>query len=108
MPPGVPADVLAPTLPVLPVGAEATNYSEEKTMVLMRAIVAYNRHNVRRVMEEDSRWFKGWADLPVHQHQPLTIRKPDTKDDVLTYVSPWKKDEAVISFQGTGTYRGGV
>ena len=107
MPPGVSADDLAPSLPVLPTGAEAANYSEEETMTLMRAIVAYNKHHVRRVMKEDSRWFKGWDDLPVHEHQPLNFRKPDSKDDLLTYVSPWMKDEAVISFQGTGTYKGG-
>ena len=98
---------MAPSVPVLPVGAEATNYSEAKTATLMRAIVAYNKHHVRRVMKEDSRWFKGWQDLPVHEHQPLTIRKPDSKDDLLTYVSPWRKAEAVISFKGTGTYKGG-
>ena len=99
---------MAPSVPVLPVGAEAiTNYSEAKTATLMRAIVAYNKHHVRRVMNEDSRWFKGWQDLPVHQHQPLTIRKPDSKDDLLTYVSPWRRAEAVISFKGTGTYKGG-
>ena len=39
MPPGVPADALAPALPVLPIGAEATNHSEENTMALVRAIV---------------------------------------------------------------------
>ena len=107
MPPHVPGDALAPSAPVLPIGAEATKYCEEKTRTLMRAIVAYNKHHVRRVMKEDSRWFKGWEDLPVHEHQPLTIRKPDTKNDLLTYVSPWRKAEAVISFQGTGTYKGG-
>jgi hypothetical protein len=43
----------------------------------------------------------------VHEHQPFTIRKPDSKDDLLTYVSPLRKSEAVISFQpeGTGTYK---
>jgi hypothetical protein len=43
----------------------------------------------------------------VHEHQPLNIRKPDSKDDLLTYVSPLRKSEAVISFQpeGTGTYK---
>ena len=108
MPPGVPVDSVAPSVPVLPVGAEAiANYSEARTATLMRAIVAYNKHHVRRVMNEDSRWFKGWQDLPVHEHQPLTIRKPDSKDDLLTYVSPWRKAEAVISFKGTGTYKGG-
>ena len=94
-------------MPVLPLAAEATNYSEEKTETLMRAVVAYNKYHVRRVMKEDSRWFKGWQDLPVHEHQPLAIRKPDSKDDLLTYVSPWNKDEAAISFQGTGTYKAG-
>ena len=73
----------------------------------MRAVVAYNKYHVRRVMKEDSRWFKGWQDLPVHEHQPLAIRKPDSKDDLLTYVSPWNKAEAAISFAGTGTYKGG-
>ena len=95
-------------MPVLPLAAEATNYSEEKTETLMRAVVAYNKYHVRRVMKEDSRWFKGWQDLPVHEHQPLAIRKPDSKDDLLTYVSPWNKDEAFISFKGTGTYKGAV
>ena len=94
-------------MPVLPLAAEATNYSEEKTETLMRAVVAYNKYHVRRVMKEDSRWFKGWQDLPVHEHQPLAIRKPDSKDDLLTYVSPWNKDEAAISFKGTGTYKAG-
>ena len=94
-------------MPVLPLAAEATNYSEEKTETLMRAVVAYNKYHVRRVMKEDSRWFKGWQDLPVHEHQPLAIRKPDSKDDLLTYVSPWNKAEAAISFAGTGTYKGG-
>ena len=94
-------------MPVLPLAAEATNYSEEKTETLMRAVVAYNKYHVRRVMKEDSRWFKGWPDLPVHEHQPLAIRKPDSKDDLLTYVSPWNKADAAISFKGTGTYKGG-
>ena len=107
MPPGVSAEALELALPVLPVGAEAQNYSEDKTVTLMRGIVAYNKHHVRRVMKEDSRWFKGWQDVPVHEHQPLSIRKPDSKDDLLTYVSPWKQAEAVISFKGTGTYKGG-
>ena len=104
-PPHVPG--IIPQAPVLPIGAEATNYCEEKTRTLMRAIVAYNKHHVRRVMKEDSRWFNGWADLPVHEHQPLTIRKPDSKLDLLSYNSPWKNAEATISFQGTGTYKGG-
>ena len=94
-------------MPVLPTAAEATNYREEKTETLMRAVVAYNKHHVRRVMKGDTRWFKGWRDCPVHEHQPLAIRKPDSKDDLLTYVSPWNKDEAAISFKGTGTYKGG-
>ncbi|CAK0828751.1 unnamed protein product [Prorocentrum cordatum] len=106
VPPGAPAGVEAPPLPELPVGAEAANYSEEKTETLMRAVVAYNRYHVRRVMREDSRWFKGWLDRPVHEHQPLTIRRPDSEDDLLTYVSPWKRAEAIISFNGTGTYKG--
>ena len=107
LPEGVPADPEQPALPVLPQEPEAANLSEAKTMALMRACVAYNKHHVRRAMKEDSRWFRGWPDLPVHEHQPLNIRKPDSKDDLLTYVSPWKKAEATISFQGTGTYKGG-
>ena len=66
MPPGISAEAVAPSLPVLPVGADATNYSEEKTVTLMRAIVAYNKYHVRQVMREHSRWFKGRQDLPVH------------------------------------------
>ena len=81
----------APTVPVLPTKDEAANYGEEKTVNLMRATVAYNKYHVQRVMKEDNRWFKGWDDKPVHEHQPLTIRKPDSKDDLLTYVSPWKR-----------------
>jgi len=76
-------------------------------MNLMRGVVAYNRYRVRRFVEEDCRWFKNWSDKPVHEIQPLTIRRPDTKDDVLTYVSPWKKDEALLSLKGTGAYKGG-
>ena len=38
---------------------------------------------------------------------PLNIRKPDSKDDLLTYVAPWKRTEAVVAFQGAGTYKGG-
>ncbi|CAK0824328.1 unnamed protein product [Prorocentrum cordatum] len=106
-PPGASADVAAPRVPVFPVGEEAANYTEEKTETLMRAVVAYNRYHVRRVMKEDSRWFKGWQDRPVHEHQPLAIKKPDSKDDLLTYVSPWKRAEAIIYFNGTGAYKGG-
>ena len=54
-------------MPVLPLAAEATNYSEEKTETLMRAVVAYNRYHVRQLMKEDSTWFQGWQDLPVHE-----------------------------------------
>ena len=43
----------------------------------------------------------------MHEQQPLTTRRPDSKDDLLTYVSPWNKDDAAISFKGTGTYKGG-
>ena len=43
----------------------------------------------------------------MHEHQPLAIRKPDSQDDLLTYVSPWNKHDAVISFKGAGTYKGG-
>ena len=107
MPPAGSVVAVAPPVPVLPLGAEATNYSEEKTETLMRAVVAYNKYHVRRVMKEDCRWFKGWQDCPVHEHQPLAIRKPDSKDDLLTYVSAWNKAEAAISFAGTGTYKGG-
>ena len=107
MPPHVPADALAPSAPVLPTKDEAANYGEEKAINLLRAAVAYNKYHIRRVMKEDNRWFKGWDDKPVHEHQPLTIRKPDSKDDLLTYVSAWKRTEAVIAFQGTGTYKGG-
>jgi hypothetical protein len=74
---------------------------------LMHAVVAYNKYHVRRVVKQDSRWFKGWEDKPVHEYQPLNIRKPDSKDDLLSYVSPWKKAEAVLSFQGSGTYKAG-
>ena len=45
---------------------------------------------------------------PVHEHHPLRIKKPASKGDLLTYVSPWRRAEAVISFQGTGTYKGGA
>ena len=107
MPPGVPAHASAPSAPVLPLGAEATSYSEKTTATLMRAIVAYNRYHVRRVVKENSRWLKSWQDLPVHEHQPLSIRIPDSEGDLLTYVSPWKKAEAVISFKRTGSYRAG-
>jgi hypothetical protein len=109
MPADVPADDSAPslTVPVLPTRAEAAKYNEEKTKSLMRAVVAYNKYHVRRVMKQDSRWFKGWEDKPVHEHQPLNIRKPDSKDDLLSYVAPWRKTEATISFSGTGTYKGG-
>ena len=58
-------------------------------------------------MREDTRWFKGWQDLPVHEHPPLAIRKPDSKDDLLTYMSAWNKDEAATCFKGTGTYKAG-
>ena len=94
-------------MPVLPPEKEAANYSEEMTETLLRAVVAYSKYHVRRVMKDDSRWFKGWQDLPVHEHQPLAIRKPDSKDDLLTYVSPWNKEDAVISFKGTSMYKGG-
>jgi len=76
-------------------------------MNLIRDVVAYNRFHVRRVMNEDHRWFKDWPDKPVHEHQPL--RRPEFQDrhDFFTFVRPWKKEEAVISFQGTGTYHAG-
>ena len=92
---------------MLPAGAEATHFSENKTVKMMRTVAVYNKHQLRRVMREDSRWLKGHPDLPVHEHQPLTIKKPDSKHDLLTYVSPWKRGEAVIAFQGAGTYKGG-
>ena len=63
MPPSVAAGGEAPSLPVLPSAAEAPKYSEEKTMSLMRAIVAYNKYHVRRVMKDDTRWFNGVAGL---------------------------------------------
>ena len=107
MPPGSLADAPPPSPPVLPSEAEAINYSEDKIMTLMHATVAYNKHHVRRVMREDTRWFGGWEDKPMHEHKPLTIRKPDSKDDLLTYRSPWKKDEAAIALKGTGMYEGG-
>jgi hypothetical protein len=107
MPADVPADDSAPSVPVLPTRAEADKFNEEKTKSLMHAVVAYNKYHVRRVMKQDSRWFKGWEDKPVHEHQPLNIRKPDSKDDLLSYVAPWRKTEATISFSGTGTYKGG-
>ncbi len=97
----------APAKPVLPCEAAVPSYGEQQTETLMRSIVAYNKYHVQRVTQQDSRWFKGWQDVDVHEQQPLTIRKPDSKDDLLTYVSPWKKDEAMISFQGTGTYKAG-
>ncbi|CAK0824327.1 unnamed protein product [Prorocentrum cordatum] len=107
VPPGAPAVVEAPPLPELPVGAGAANCSEEKTQTLMRAVVAYNRYHVRRVPRGDSRWFTGWLDRPVHERQPIAIRRPDSEHDLLTYFSPWKRAEAIISFNGTGTYKGG-
>ena len=107
MPPAGSDVAVAPPVPVLPLAAEATSYSEEKTETLMRAVVAYNKYHVRRVMKEDSRWFKGWPDLPVHEHQPLAIRRPDSEDDLLTYVATWRRREAAPSFQGAGRYQRG-
>ena len=93
--------------PVLPSSEEAGTYDEEKTTVLMRAVYAYNRYHVRRTMKEDRKWFSSWTDQPIHMHQPLVIRRPERKEDLLSYVAPWRKDEAVTSFLGTGTYKGG-
>ena len=107
MPADVPTASAAPPVPVLPSEAEATRYGEEKTESLLRAVVAYNKHHVQRVIQEDNRWFKGWPDVPPLQIGPLNIRKPDSKDDLLTYVAPWRRTEAMVAFEGTGTYKGG-
>ena len=87
-----------PMPPVLPSSEEAGTYDEEKTTVLMRAVYAYNRYHVRRTMKEDRKWFSSWTDQPIHMHQPLVIRRPERKEDLLSYVAPWRKDEAVTSF----------
>ena len=71
----------------------------------MQDIVAWNQQAVREFIKNDSRWFKGWQDVPVHEHQPLRIRKPDSKDDLLSYASPWSKEEAAIAFEHAGTYQ---
>ena len=98
----------APAVPALPHGEAAIiMMDEDETETRMRAVVAYNKYHVRRVMKEDTRWFSGWSDKPIHERQPLAIRKPDSKDDLLTYVAARKKNEAIISFKGAGTYKGG-
>jgi hypothetical protein len=93
----------APVVPVLPSEAEAASYNEEKTESLMRAVFAYNKHHLRRVTCENTRWFKGWQDVPFHQQQPLAIRKP-WSPWTRAFVSPWNREEAMTSFHGTGTY----
>ena len=98
---------VAPSPPVFPRHEDAIHYSEENTATLMRAVVAYNKFHVRRVMKEDSRWFKGWQDLPVHEHPPLSIRRADTKDELLTYVAAWTKGDALASLSGTDASRKG-
>ena len=49
--PKEPADTGVPSLPVPPTAAEAAPYTEEaqQTTNLMRAVVGYNKYNVRRV-----------------------------------------------------------
>ena len=108
--PGVPAEARRPWSPpaTLPTIEEATNWSAEDTTNLMRDVVAYNRIRLRQVIKDDDKWFKNWPDKPVHELQPLTIRRPSSEDELLTYVAAWTREEAVISFQGTDRYKGGA
>ena len=75
---------------------------------MMRSVVAYNKYHAQKLIKHDNRWFKSWQDVPMHEHQPLSIRKPDSQDDLLSYVSAWKRSEAVTAYNGTGTYKGAV
>ena len=109
--PVLPPPTNAPPEPVLPAAGEVDDMSADRTENVVRAIVAYNEYHLRQVIikGQSKKWFKeGLPDVPVHLLAPLEIRKPDSADELLTYMSPWRKQEAVTAFEGTGTYRGGA
>ena len=99
----------APPVPLLPAAGEAGDMAAEETENLLRAVVTYNEFHTRRTIKEDTlQWFKSFPDVPVHPLPPLEIHKPDSSEELLTYTSLWRQQEAVTALDGTGLYKGGA
>ena len=103
-------DPNAPAFPVIPTDEQAAMWSEQQTQSFMRAIndIAYNKYRARQILinnKEDALYFKGRADKPMHELQPLTIRKPDSNEELLSYCAPWQRGEAVVSLRASSCYK---
>ena len=94
----------SPEPPVIPEWREATEMNEEQTEACMRQCVAYNTHRLRTAIAQGDEYFKGWADLPLNQQPPLDIKEPGTERELLSFMSAWRKDLAMIALRGTNLY----
>lgn len=100
VPPPAPVGVQEqPRKPQLP-GADA----DPDVLPLMRGIIASASHDLRRHMAEDTAAFAAFADVPLHEHEPLEIKATASDRELLSYKPPWKHEAAQTSLANTGLY----
>ena len=95
----------SPEPPVIPERREATKMNEEQTEAFMRQSVAYNLHGLRKVIAQGGEYFDGWPDRPLNQQPPLDIKEPGTDRELLSFMSAWQRDQAMVALRGTSSYQ---
>ncbi len=93
----------APPRPDLP----SAEQRDTDTLQLMRAITKHVKYRLRAYLKESRPATAAFADIELHEHAPLTIKKAVGDHDLLSYKAAWNSDTASVSFDGTGRYEAG-
>ncbi|MCP4243352.1 MAG: hypothetical protein GY772_22575 [bacterium] len=89
-----------PPRPTLPPAEDTT----VDVLQVMRGVIPYTHYALRQCLKDDRKYFASFPEQDLHLHCPLQIKTASNQHELLSYKSPWKLEEARISFEGTGRY----
>ena len=96
---------IAPAKPDLP----SPEHKDADTLPLMRAITTHVKYRLRAYLKESRSATSAFADVELHEHAPLGIKRAAEGDDqeLLSYKAAWNPDTAAVSLDGTMRYEAG-
>ena len=94
---------IAPAKPDLP----SPEHKDADTLPLMRAITKHVKYRLRAYLKESRPATSAFADVELHEHAPLGIKRAGGDQELLSYKAAWNLDTAAVSLEGTLRYEAG-
>ena len=92
-----------PPKPCLP----ARDVVDVDTITNMRAVIAYVKFYLREHMKNNPTHFNGFADVDLHSHSPLSIKRTKGENELLSFKAAWNQDLGAIALRTTLKYEAG-